>query len=220
MDSRDDADETELPGALVTEFLERESGTHALLDELERLVLEGEREQARERIRGLAENSPGVFFAVALSLTGSKQFFGDVEAQLDVTAADTLRDLADTYPSLEEPFNVVRTEQSHDRYNPVTGLSTTTTYHAEEEVPLIRYAMQSGELPLLEATESPQEVLQVAIYLVQATNDSLEASLEQDHSVNTEELSGLIDRREELESELDQLRARIDELRRRPVGDE
>lgn len=220
MDSRDDADEKELPGALVTEFLERESGTRTLLDELERLVLEGEHEQARQRIRALAENSPGVFFAVALSLTGSKQFFGDVEAQLDVTAADKLRALAETYPTLQEPFNVVRTEQSHDRYNPVTGLTTTTTYHAEEEVPLIRYVMQSGDLSLFEATESPQEVLQVAIYLVQATNDSLEASLEQDHSVNTEELSGLIDRREELESELDQLRARIDELRRRPVGDE
>jgi uncharacterized protein (UPF0335 family) len=48
----------------------------------------------------------------------------------------------------------------------------------------------------------------------------LEASLEQEHSVNTEELSGLIDRREELESELDHLRTQIDELRRRPVGDE
>ncbi|MEF8825648.1 MAG: hypothetical protein V5A34_02275 [Halapricum sp.] len=220
MDSRDDADERELPGALVTEYLERESGTRALLDELERLVLEGEHEAARERIRGLAEHNPGVFFAVALSLTGSKQFFGDVEAQLDVTAADKLRNLAETYPSLEEPFSVVRTEQSHDRHNPVTGISTTTTYHAEEEVPLIHYAMQSGELSLLEATESPQEVLQVAIYLVQATNDSLEASLDQEHSVNTEELSGLIDRREELETELDQLRAQIDELRRRPVGDE
>ncbi|QSG08613.1 hypothetical protein [Halapricum desulfuricans] len=220
MDSWDDADEQELPGALVTEYLERESGTRALLDDLERLVLEGEHERARERTRAFAENSPGVFFAVALSLTGSKQFFGDVEAQLDVSAADELRDLAETYPALQEPFNVVRTEQSHDRYNPVTGLSTTTTYHGEEEVPLIRYAMQSGDLSLLEATESPQEVLQVAIYLVQATNDALGASLEQDHSVNTQELSGLIDRREELESELDQLRAQIDELRRRPVGDE
>ncbi|MEF8824943.1 MAG: hypothetical protein V5A27_01150 [Halapricum sp.] len=61
------------------------------------------------------------------------------------------------------PISVVRTGQSHDRHNPVTGISTTTTYHAEEEVPLIHYAMQSGELSLLEATESPQEVLQVAI---------------------------------------------------------
>jgi SMC interacting uncharacterized protein involved in chromosome segregation len=80
--------------------------------------------------------------------------------------------------------------------------------------------MQSGDVTLVEATESPQEVLQVATYLVQSTTDSLEAAIEQEHSVNTEELSGLIDRREELETELDQLRDLIDELRRRPVGDE
>jgi hypothetical protein len=213
-------DDTELPGALVEEYLDREQGTRALLDELEQLALEGDHEAVRERIRGLAEENAGVFFAVALSLTGSKQFFGDVEAQLDVTAADRLRELPETYPTLVEPFSIVRTEQSHDRYNPVTGLSTTTTYHAEEEVPLIRYGMQSGDVTLVEATESPQEVLQVATYLVQSTTDSLEAAIEQEHSVNTEELSGLIDRREELETELDQLRDLIDELRRRPVGDE
>lgn len=219
MDGRDHTDDGDLPGALVEEYLDRERGTRALLDELEQLTLEGEHEQVRERIRQLAEANTGVFFAVALSLTGSKQFFGDVEAQLDVTAADRLRDLPETYPTLVEPFSIVRSEQSHDRYNPVTSLNTTTTYHAEEELPLIRYAMQSGELTLLEACESPQEVLQVATYLVQATTDSLDAALDQQHSVNTEELSGLIDRREELETELDQLRDLIDELRRRPVGE-
>jgi len=55
---------------------------------------------------------------------------------------------------------------------------------------------------------------------VQATNDSLEASLQQHHSVNTDELSELIDRHETLESELNALRDHIDELRRKPVGDE
>jgi len=217
MDGRDDIDDKQLPGALVEEYLERERGTRALLDELEQLALEGDHESVRERVRNLAETNTGVFFAVALSLTGSKQFFGDVEAQLDVSAADRLRDLPEAYPTLVEPFSVVRTEQSHERYNPVTGLSATTTYHADEEVPLIRYEFNSGDLSLLEARESPQEALQVATYLVQATTDSLEAALEQDHSVNTEELSGLIDRREELVTELDHLRDQIDELRRRPI---
>ena len=220
MDSRDDRDDQNLPGTLVEEYLDREQGTRSLLDELERLALEGEYQAVRDRIRKLADANTGVFFAVALSLTGSKQFFGDVEAQLDVTAADRLRELPETYPTLVEPFNIVRTEQSHDRHNPVTSLNTTTTYHAEEEIPMIHYGMQSGDVTLLEASESPQEVLQVATYLVQATTDSLEAALDQQHSVNTEELSGLIDRREELETELDNLRDQIDELRRRPVGDE
>lgn len=219
MDGRDDTDDGELPGTLVEEYLDRERGTRALLDELEQLTLEGEHQEVRERIRGLAETNAGVFFAVALSLTGSKQFFGDVEAQLDVTAADRLRELPETYPTLAEPFSVVRTEQSHDRHNPVTSLNTTTTYHAEEERPLIHYGMRSGDVTLFEASESPQEVLQVATYLVQATTDSLEAALDQQHTVNTEELSGLIDRREELETELDTLRDQIDELRRRPVGE-
>ena len=41
--------------------------------------------------------------------------------------------------------------------------------------------------------------------------------MERDYSVNTEELSALIDRQEELEGELDRLRDQIDELRRTPV---
>jgi len=216
----DDVDGQEMPGAIVEEFLQRERGTRALLDELEQLSIEGDHEAVRTRIREFADNSRNVFFAVALALTNSKHFFGDVESQLGVGAADRLRDLADTYPTLAEPFGIVRMEVANDRKNPMTGMDVTTSYHAEEEVPLIAYTAHSGEMVLHESRSSPQEVLQSASYLVQATNDALEAALDQDHSVNTDELSELIDRREQLESELGQLRDRIDELRRKPVGDE
>lgn len=216
----DDVDDREMPGAIVEEFLRCERGTRALLDELERESLEGNDEAVRQRIREFADNSRNVFFAVALALTNSKHFFGDVEAQLGVGSADRLRDLAETYPTLAEPFGVVRMEVASDRKNPVTGMDVTTSYHAEEEVPLIAYTARSGEVVLYESRGSPQEVLQSASYLVQATNDSLKAALDQDHSVNTDELSELIDRREQLESELGHLRDRIDELRRKPVGGE
>jgi hypothetical protein len=216
----DRVDGSEMPGAIVEEFLRRERGTRALLDDLERLSIEGNDEEVRDRIRTLAENDRGVFFTVALALTNSKHFFGDVESQLGVGAADRLRDLAETYPGLADPFGIVRMEVANDRRNPVTGIDVTTSYHAEEEVPLIAYTAYSGDVALHDSRGSPQEVLQSASYLVQATNDALEAALDQDHSVNTDELSELIDRREQLESELGQLRDRIDELRRKPVGDE
>jgi polyhydroxyalkanoate synthesis regulator phasin len=216
----DDVEGQEMPGAIVEEFLQREGGTRRLLDELEQLAIEGDHEAVRTRIREFAEHSRSTFFAVALALTNSKHFFGDVEAQLGVGAADRLRDIAETYPTLAEPFGLVRMEVSSDRKNPMTGMDVTTSYHAEEEVPLIAYTAHSGEMVLTESRGSPQEVLQSASYLVQATNDALEAALDQDHSVNTDELSELIDRREQLESELSILRDRIDDLRRKPVGDE
>ena len=216
----EDVDSQEMPGALVEEYLQCERGTLALLDELEKLSIEGEDEQLRDRVRSFAESNQKVFFTVALSLTGSKHFFGDVEAQLGVGSADKLRELAETYPSLAEPFGLVRMEVSNDRRNPITSMDVTTTYHAEEEVPLVAYTAYSGNVDLYDYRGSPQEVLQSASYLVQATNDSLEAALEQNHSVNTDELSELIDRREKLESELNLLRDHIDELRQRPIGDE
>lgn len=216
----DDVDSQDMPGALVEEYLDRERGTLALLEELEKLSIEGKHGKLRDRVRTFAENDQGVFYTVALSLTGSKHFFGDVESQLGVEPADKLRDLAETYPSLAEPFNLVRMEVSNERYNPLTGLDVTTTYYSEEEVPLVSYTAYSGGVDLYEYRGSPQEVLQSASYLVQATNDSLEAALQQDHSVNTDELSELIDRREKLESELNYLHDLIDELRRNPVGDE
>lgn len=216
----DDVDGGEMPGAIVEEFLQRERGTRALLDELEKLSMQGDHVVVRDRIREFAETNRSVFFTVALALANSKHFFGDVESQLGVQAADRLRDLAETYPTLAEPFGLVRMEVANDRKNPTTGMDVTTSYHEEEEVPLIGYSAHSGEMILYESRGSPQEVLQSASYLVQATNDALEAALEKDHSVNTDELSELIDRREQLESELSQLRDRIDELRRKPVGDE
>jgi predicted nuclease with TOPRIM domain len=216
----DDADAGEMPQVLVEEFLEREEGTRALLDELEKQRLEGKDETVRERVRAFAESNGSVFYTVALSLSGSKQFYGDVEAQLGVEAADRLRDLGETYATLAEPFGVVRTEHTHDRRNPVTGLRATTTYRSEEEVPIVEYAPQSGDVELFEGRGSPEEVLQFASYLVQSTTDSLDSALDRDYSVNTEELGSLIDRQEELESELGRLRDQIDELRRKPVGNE
>lgn len=216
----DDVDSQDMPGALVEEYLQCERGTRSLLDELEKLSIEGQHEELRERVRTFAENNQEVFYTVALALTGSKHFFGDVESQLGVEPADKLRDLADTYPTLAEPFNIVRMEVSNNRQNPLTTLDVTTTYDQEQEVPLVGYTAYSGNVSLYEYQGSPQEVLQSANYLVQATNDSLEASLRQNHSVNTDELSELIDRHEKLESELNILRDHIDELRRKPVGDE
>jgi len=216
----EDVDSQDMPGALVEEYLQRERGTRALLDELEKLSIEGKDEQLRERIRTFADNNQEVFYTVALALTNSKHFFGDVESQLGVGPADKLRDLADTYPSLAEPFSLIRMEVSNERRNPITGFDVTTTYHAEEEVPIVGYTAFSGNVELYDHRGSPQEVLQTASYLVQATNDSLEASLKQNHSVNTDELSELIDRHEKLESELNALRDHIDQLRRKPVGDE
>jgi len=213
-------DSKDMPGALVEKYLERERGTLALLDELEKLSIEGDHETLRERIRQFAEENQQVFYAVALALTGSEKFFGDVESQLGGDPADRLRDLSETYPSLAEPFSLVRMEISSERYNPLTGLDVTTTYHSQEEVPLVSYTAYSGGVDLFEYRGSPEEVLQSASYLVQATNDSLEAALQQDHSVNTDELSELIDRREKLESELNYLHDLIDELRRSPVGDD
>lgn len=216
----DDVDSQDMPGALVEEYLQCERGTRSLLDELEKLSIEGKHEELRDRIRTFAEHNREVFYTVALALTGSKHFFGDVEAQLGVGPADKLRSLAETYPSLSEPFNLVRMEVSNDRQNPVTGLDVTTTYNQEEETPLVGYTAYSGDLELYDFRGSPQEVLQTAAFLVQATNESLEAALQQNHSVNTDELSELIDRHEHLESELNALRDHIDELRRKPVGDE
>ncbi|MFC6862795.1 hypothetical protein ACFQGE_04885 [Halomicroarcula sp. GCM10025817] len=216
----DDVDGEEMPRAIVESFLERERGVRTLLDELERLTIEGRNEEVRERVRNLADSDESVFYTVAFSLTNSRQFFGDVEAQLDVTAADQLRDLAETYPTLADPFNVVRTERAEDRHNPVTDTSYTVTYHRELESPMVTYRPLSGDVELYESRGTPSEVLRVSTDLAAATTDALDVALENDYSVNTEELSALIDRREELETELSRLRDQLDELRRTPVGDE
>ena len=213
----DDIEGEEMPGAIVEAFLEREEGVRALLEELEKLTIEGRHAEVRERLRNLADSDESVFYTVAFSLTNSRQFFGDVEAQLDVTAADRLRDLAETYPSLAEPFNIVRTERAEDRLNPVTDTNYTVTYHHSVESPMISYSPLSGDQELYESRGTPSEVLRVSTDLAAATTDALDVALENDFSVNTEELSALIDRREELETELSKLRDQLDELRRTPV---
>jgi len=216
----DDVDGEEMPGAIVEAFLEREEGVRALLEELEMMTVEGRHEDVRERIRNLADNDESVFYTVAFSLTNSRQFFGDVEAQLDVTAADRLRDIAETYASLAEPFNIVRTERAEHRHNPVTDTSYSVSYHRGVESPMVTYRPLSGDQELYESRGTPSEVLRVSADLASATTDALDVALENDYSVNTEELSALIDRREELETELSKLRDQLDELRRTPVTDE
>lgn len=218
MNSRDDAPR-EMPKALVEDYLQQEAGTRAFLDELQKLAAEGRHATVRERLREFAEHSQGTFFAVALSLGGSAQFFADVEAQMDVETGQKLRDLKESYGNLADELSIVRSERTKERHNPVTSLSTATTYQNEEEVPMVEYTPLSGDVELYEGRESPEEVLQIAHFLVRATTDALDVALENDRPVNTEELSALIDRREELESELGALRDQIDELRRTPVDE-
>lgn len=216
----DDADRDAMPGTIVETFLARERGTRALLDELQRLAVEGRHDEVRERVRGLADSDEAVFYTVAFSLSRSRQFFGDVEAQIDVSTADRLRDLADTYGSLTDDFAIVRTERSEDRYNPVTDLRYSVSYHRGVDSPIVSYAPLSGELELFESRGRPSEALHLSTDLLEAATDALEVALEEDYSVNTDELSDLIDRRERLESTLSRLRDDLDDLRRRPVGDE
>lgn len=214
----DDVDSQAVSGTLGEAYLERQRTVDRLLDELAGLALEGDHESVRERVRAFAESNRRAFFAVALALTGSDRFYGDVEAELGVPAGDALRSVGETYDDLAEHFGIVRLEIAADRHNPVTGLDVTTTYHAEQEVPLVDYTAHSGELALFESRGSPGEVLATATYMVEATNDALDAATSGDHAVATEELSELIDRREELESELTALRDQIDTLRQAPGG--
>jgi hypothetical protein len=216
----DDLDLDDVPGAIAEALLERERGVRALLDELDELALRGDHTAVRERIRAFAETDQHAFFGVAFTLTDSDRFFGDVEAELGVRPADTLRELAETYPRLAEPFGVVRMEVAGERHNPVTGIDVTTSYHTEAAVPMVEYALESGQVTLYESRGSPEEVLAAGAYLVGATNDALEAALAADRPVNTDELSELIDRRDELESELGLLQDRLDELRRAPGREE
>lgn len=216
----DDVDGDAMPRTIVEAFLERECGARALLDDLEKLSIEGRHDEVHERIRGLAENDEAVFYTIAFSLSRSRQFFGDVEAQIGVTVADRLRDLADTYGSLTDDFAIVRTERSEDRRNPVTDLSYSVSYHRGVESPIIGYQPLSGQRELFESRGTPSEVLHLSADLAEATTDALDVALEEEYSVNTEELSELIDRREQLESTLSRLRDDIDELRRKPITDE
>lgn len=173
----------------------------------------------RERVRNLAERDEAVFYTVAFSLAESDHFFGDVEAQLDASAADRLRDLAATYSGLTEPFAVVRTEVAEDRRNPVTDLHYSVSYHRGVESPIVTYGPQSGRRELFESRGTPSELLHLSADLVEAATDALEVALDEGYSVNTEELSDLIDRREDLESSLSRLRDDLDELRRKPVDE-
>lgn len=215
----DDLDRADIPAAIVEAYLERERGTTALLDDLEKLAVEGREEEVCERIRALAEADEAVFYTVAFSLAGADTFFGDVEAALGGTVADRLRELAETYPTLAEPFAVVRTEVSENRKNPVTDTSYSVSYHHGLEAPVVTYSPLSGRRALYESRGTPSELLHLAADLVTASTDALEVAMDNDQSVNTEELSELIDRREALESSLSRLRDDLDDLRRTPIED-
>ena len=110
-------------------------------------------------------------------------------------------------------------ERADDRLNPVTDTSYAVSYHRGVESPMVTYRPLSGEQELYESRGTPSEVLRVAADLTGATTDALDVAMDNEYSVNTEELSALIDRREELETELSRLRDQLDELRRTPVDE-
>lgn len=210
---------TATPVEVVRAYQEFRRGTHNLLDDLQRDALEGNHEDVRQRIRSFADQHRKPFFAVAYALSGNEDFFKEIKTKLDDGTARDLRELQKGYPSLVEPFHIVRMEISQNRRNPITSIDVQISYSEEEETPLVGYTVSSGDMKFHEHRGTPQEVLQTAGYFVKAANDSLETVIETDRNVNTDELSGLIDTHEHLESELNSLYDHIETLRGRPPNE-
>jgi hypothetical protein len=217
--NRSEAPGDTMPQSLVEDFLAQEAGVEALLDELEKLVAEGRYEDVRARIRNFADASPGAFFAVALSLSGSSQFFADVEAQLDAAAAATLRELADDHAALEAEFGIVRTEEATDRNHPITGMSADTDFRPESDRPMVSYRPQSGDLDLYEGRAPPSDLVEIASLYLRTTADALDVISDVDSVVAVDEVNALRDRREHLEQELARLDEQIEALEQPPFED-
>jgi hypothetical protein len=217
----DDAtdDDPDPPRSFVEPFLTRERAARDVLDDCAADLLVGEAEEVRERLRDLAETDHATFLTCCLCCNGNDQFFADVAAQFDEATADRLRDLGEEYDGLAHEFRLVREEVDRGRENPITRVGFSGAYREREQVPLIRYQLYSGDVELAEARESPDEVLQVATFLVGATAETLENAIEHEDTVNTEELSDLLDRRDDLERRLNDLEDTLDELRTQPVGE-
>lgn len=207
------------PVELVEGYREYERGVRTLLDDLERELVEGNDAAVRERVREFASEHQRAFFAVALALDGNEGFFEQVESSRGADVAAEFETLNKDYDSLVEPFRIVRLETAKERRNPITSIDVRTGYSTDQKVPLVGYTVSSGGVELYEYRGTPQETLQSAGYFIQAANDTLAATLEADRSVDTDELSGLIDRYEKLETELNSLYDHIDELRRNPPGE-
>jgi hypothetical protein len=205
------------PVDLARAYQEYEQGAQALLDDLERERLEGNDESVRERVREFAETEQKVFLALALALDDTEGFFSEVESHVGRDVAGEFETIRDDYALLAETFKLVRLEVTKERQNPITSIDVRTAYSTEQEAPLVGYTVSSGHVDLHEYRGTTQETLQSAGYFVQAANDALAATLEEDRPVNTDELSELIDRHEKLEAELNTLYDHIDELRRKPV---
>jgi hypothetical protein len=219
MTGDDDEAEVEPPRTFVEPFLERERAARDVLDELEADLLVGEAESVRERLREMAHADHDTFLTLCLCCNGNDQFFEDVAEQFDEETADRLGRLGESHDQLADAFRIVREEVDMGRENPVTGVNFSGAYREREQVPLIRYQLYSGGVELLESRESPDELLQVASFLVGATSETLENAVEHGDTVNTEELSDLLDRRDDLETRLGELEDTLDDLRTQPVGE-
>lgn len=219
MTGDDDQAESEPPRTFVEPFLAREQAARDVLDELEADLLVGEAESVRERVHEMAHTDHDTFLTLCLCCNGNDQFFADVAEQFDEETADRLRRLGESHDRLARTFRIVRDEVDMGRENPVTGVNYSGAYREREQVPLIRYQLYSGSVELLESRESPDELLQVASFLVGATAETLENAVEHEDTVNTEELSDLLDRRDDLETRLGELEDTLDDLRTQPVED-
>jgi hypothetical protein len=206
------------PEAVVEAYRLNEQGIRSLLRELNGQQLEGEHEAVRKRVRAFAEAEQEAFIAVTLALT-SEEFHETVESTVGPEAAAEFESVGEQFQSLAETFHLVRLEATKERFNPITSIDVKTTYEADEELPIVGHSVASGDATMYEFKGSTSETLQLAGYVVQAANESLEAVLNTGRTVSTDELSRLIDRHQKLETELGEFYDHIDELRREPAGE-
>jgi prefoldin subunit 5 len=192
-------------GPWIESYYQLESEIADLLNDIRHLQMQNEHREARERIEGFREGKHDAFRATYYALIGTEVFFDDVREEANEEITTSLQELSEEYSDLTEEFQAVSIAHDGPKKNPVSSGALRRTYDPTAGEPIVDYTLYSGNIPVLETSDTPSQLLNISRLLLNAATASLEQAVGRSLPVSDDEFEETTEETEHLRSEIAEL---------------
>jgi hypothetical protein len=213
-DSEYPEEEEQAPASWVNEYLQAEEQVKESLERAREYKLRNEHRKARKILEDLALSRHNSYRVVELSVTNNEEFLDDVKNQMGEDTHEILISLQDNYSDFTDELQLVDALTGSRRKNIPSSGSVTIDYAPESQRPVVDYTLYSHDVELFNMRAETGFILHTSMLFLDAAANSLDSAIDNDLSVNDQEIKQIISIYESMQSRMEDISDATESLKK------